>query len=158
MDLKVLLDSNEDLYKELAQLLVLENIRLMRELVIFLVVTIAYLFMGFCIFFIFKNVDLIAMTCRENELLSGYGDIESSRGVVFAEIKKLIEKNPVFNDKLNFPSFKDGRLTSLLRQRFVSPLCVTSAFTFRLRLSIGIFLCVGLEFEVAASALQESEP
>jgi hypothetical protein len=33
------------------------------------------------------------------------------------ELKKLIEANPLFRDKLNFPPFKVSRLRTLINQR-----------------------------------------
>jgi hypothetical protein len=33
------------------------------------------------------------------------------------ELKKLIEANPLFRDKLNFPPFKASRLRTLINQR-----------------------------------------
>ncbi|KAL2479623.1 Topless-related protein 4 [Abeliophyllum distichum] len=53
---------------------------------------------------------------KENELMSKYGDAESSRGLVFAVIKRLIELNPLFHDKMNFPSFEAVRLRTLINQ------------------------------------------
>ncbi|XP_043724871.1 topless-related protein 4-like isoform X1 [Telopea speciosissima] len=78
-DLKVFSAFNEDLFKEITQLLTLENF-------------------------------------RENEQLSKYGDTKSARGIMLAELKKLIEANPLFRDKLQFPSLKNSRLRTLINQ------------------------------------------
>ncbi|KAK8697340.1 hypothetical protein V6N13_113492 [Hibiscus sabdariffa] len=53
---------------------------------------------------------------RENEQLSKYGDNKSARGTMLAELKKLIEANPLFHDKLQFPSLKNSRLRTLINQ------------------------------------------
>ncbi|KAJ7956726.1 Topless-related protein [Quillaja saponaria] len=78
-DLKVFAAFNEDLFKEITQLLTLENF-------------------------------------RDNEQLSKYGDTKSARGVMLAELKKLIEANPLFREKLQFPSLKNSRLRTLINQ------------------------------------------
>ncbi|CAK9145377.1 unnamed protein product [Ilex paraguariensis] len=78
-DLKVFSAFNEELFKEITQLLTLENF-------------------------------------RDNEQLSKYGDTKSARGIMLAELKKLIEANPLFRDKLNFPILKNSRLRTLINQ------------------------------------------
>ncbi|KAL7168434.1 hypothetical protein ACSBR2_038801 [Camellia fascicularis] len=78
-DLKVFCAFNEDLFKEITQLLTLENF-------------------------------------RDNEQLSKYGDTKSARGIMLAELKKLIEANPLFRDKLAFPNLKNSRLRTLINQ------------------------------------------
>ncbi|XP_024384335.1 protein TOPLESS-RELATED PROTEIN 2 isoform X4 [Physcomitrium patens] len=78
-DLKVFSSFNEELYKEITQLLTLENF-------------------------------------RENEQLSKYGDTKSARNIMLLELKKLIEANPLFRDKLAFPSLKASRLRTLINQ------------------------------------------
>ncbi|KAJ6834127.1 topless-related protein 1-like isoform X1 [Iris pallida] len=78
-DLKVFSAFNEDLFKEITQLLTLENF-------------------------------------RENEQLSKYGDTKSARGVMLTELKKLIEANPKFREKLQFPNLKSSRLRTLINQ------------------------------------------
>ncbi|KAK3025864.1 hypothetical protein RJ639_042293, partial [Escallonia herrerae] len=78
-DLKAFSAFNEDLFKEITQLLTLENF-------------------------------------RDNEQLSKYGDTKSARGIMLAELKKLIEANPLFRDKLNFPTLKNSRLRTLINQ------------------------------------------
>ncbi|KAL1831451.1 hypothetical protein ACET3Z_001102 [Daucus carota] len=55
---------------------------------------------------------------RENEQLSKYGDMVEARGVMMMELKKVIEANPVFNDKLVFPSLRSSRLPALINQRY----------------------------------------
>ncbi|XXG59183.1 hypothetical protein AAC387_Pa04g1308 [Persea americana] len=78
-DLKVFASFNEELFKEITQLLTLENF-------------------------------------RENEQLSKYGDTKSARAVMAVELKKLIEANPLFRDKLQFPNLKSSRLRTLINQ------------------------------------------
>ncbi|KAK7264670.1 hypothetical protein RJT34_32280 [Clitoria ternatea] len=53
---------------------------------------------------------------RENDQLSKYRDTKTARSIVFVELKKLLESNPIFRDKLAFPSFKGSRLRSLINQ------------------------------------------
>lgn len=55
---------------------------------------------------------------RQNEQLSKYGDTKSARNIMLMELKKLIEANPLFRDKLNFPPFKASRLRTLINQRY----------------------------------------
>ncbi|XP_051147606.1 topless-related protein 1-like [Andrographis paniculata] len=78
-DLKVFASFNEELFKEITQLLTLENF-------------------------------------RENEQLSKYGDTKSARTIMLVELKKLIEANPLFRDKLQFPNLKNSRLRTLINQ------------------------------------------
>eukprot|EP00850_Spirogloea_muscicola_P024422 SM000794S22534 [mRNA] locus=s794:94:2167:- [translate_table: standard] len=78
-DLKVFSSFNEELYKEITQLLTLDNF-------------------------------------RENEQLSKYGDTKSARNIMLLELKKLIEANPLFRDKLQFPNLKASRLRTLINQ------------------------------------------
>ncbi|CAH9087442.1 unnamed protein product [Cuscuta europaea] len=78
-DLKVFSTFNEDLYKEITQLLTLSNF-------------------------------------RENEQLSKYGDTKTARSIMLIELKKLIEANPLFREKLAFPTLKASRLRTLINQ------------------------------------------
>ncbi|CAA7407500.1 unnamed protein product [Spirodela intermedia] len=78
-DLKVFASFNEELFKEITQLLTLDNF-------------------------------------RENEQLSKYGDTKSARAIMLVELKKLIEANPLFRDKLLFPNLKNARLRTLINQ------------------------------------------
>ncbi|CAL0307112.1 unnamed protein product [Lupinus luteus] len=78
-DLKVFAAFNEELFKEITQLLTLDNF-------------------------------------RHNEQLSKYGDTKTARGIMLAELKKLIEANPLFRDKLQFPTLKSSRLRTLINQ------------------------------------------
>ncbi|XP_062119809.1 protein TOPLESS-RELATED PROTEIN 2-like [Humulus lupulus] len=78
-DLKVFASFNEELFKEITQLLTLDNF-------------------------------------RQNEQLSKYGDTKSARNIMLIELKKLIEANPLFRDKLTFPAFKSSRLRTLINQ------------------------------------------
>ncbi|MCL7050502.1 hypothetical protein MKW94_017166, partial [Papaver nudicaule] len=52
----------------------------------------------------------------QNEQLSKYGDTKSARNIMLMELKKLIEANPLFRDKLTFPPFKNSRLRTLINQ------------------------------------------
>lgn len=65
-------------------------------------------------------LDLSEMIFRDNEQLSKYGDTKSARGIMLMELKKLIEANPLFRDKLTFPTLKNARLRTLINQRFIS--------------------------------------
>ncbi|XP_058002863.1 topless-related protein 3-like isoform X2 [Hevea brasiliensis] len=78
-DLKVFSTFNEELYKEITELLTLGNF-------------------------------------RENEQLSKYGDTKTARSIMLIELKKLIEANPLFRDKLAFPTLKSSRLRTLINQ------------------------------------------
>ncbi|KAF5746718.1 topless-related protein 3 isoform X1 [Tripterygium wilfordii] len=78
-DLKVFSTFNEELFKEITQLLTLSNF-------------------------------------RENEQLSKYGDTKTARTIMLIELKKLIEANPLFRDKLVFPALKSSRLRTLINQ------------------------------------------
>ncbi|XP_052181258.1 topless-related protein 4-like isoform X3 [Diospyros lotus] len=53
---------------------------------------------------------------RQNEQLSKYEDTKSARNIMLAELKKLIEANPLFRDKLTFPNLKNSRLRTLINQ------------------------------------------
>lgn len=56
-------------------------------------------------------------TFRENPKLSMYKDAESVRGVLFRDLEKLIKDNPLFRDKLDFPTIKTSRLRTLINHR-----------------------------------------
>ncbi|KAG9150918.1 hypothetical protein Leryth_003045 [Lithospermum erythrorhizon] len=53
---------------------------------------------------------------RENEQLSKYGDTKSARAIMLVELKKLIEANPLFREKLQPPNLKNSRLRTLINQ------------------------------------------
>ncbi|KAE8660205.1 hypothetical protein F3Y22_tig00116958pilonHSYRG00293 [Hibiscus syriacus] len=78
-DLKVFSTFNDELYKEITQLLTLNNF-------------------------------------RESEQLSKYGDTKTARAIMLVELKKLIEANPLFRDKLAFPTLRSSRLRTLINQ------------------------------------------
>lgn len=61
--------------------------------------------------------DMIPFCTRENDQLSKYGDTKSARSIMLVELKKLIEANPLFRDKLQFPNLKNSRLRTLINQR-----------------------------------------
>ncbi|CAJ1868536.1 unnamed protein product [Sphenostylis stenocarpa] len=78
-DLKIFSTFNEELYKEITQLLTLSNF-------------------------------------RENEQLSKYGDTKTARRIMLVELKRLIDANPLFHDKLIFPTLRSSRLRTLINQ------------------------------------------
>ncbi|KAI8023268.1 Eukaryotic translation initiation factor isoform 4G-1 [Camellia lanceoleosa] len=53
---------------------------------------------------------------RENEQLSKYSDTKTARSIMLIELKKLIEANPLFLEKLAFPTLKLSRLRTLINQ------------------------------------------
>ncbi|XP_059459143.1 topless-related protein 4-like isoform X1 [Corylus avellana] len=67
---------------------------------------------------LFKEITLLLTlgNFRENEQLSKYGDTKSARAIMLIELKKLIEANPLFRDKLQFPTLKNSRLRTLINQ------------------------------------------
>ncbi|KAM0933886.1 putative transcription factor WD40-like family [Dioscorea sansibarensis] len=66
---------------------------------------------------LFKEItQLLTLEISENEQLSKYGDTKSARAIMLVELKKLIEANPLFRDKLLFPSLKNSRLRTLINQ------------------------------------------
>ncbi|CAA3006574.1 topless-related 4-like [Olea europaea subsp. europaea] len=50
---------------------------------------------------------------REDKEVSKYGDLINARSEMLAHVKKLIEENPVFCDKLIFPTFDPSALGTL---------------------------------------------
>ncbi|XP_031266404.1 topless-related protein 3-like [Pistacia vera] len=52
---------------------------------------------------------------RENERLPKYGDTKTARIIMLIALKKLIEANPLFLNKLTFPSMKSSRLWALIK-------------------------------------------
>lgn len=101
--------------------------------------------------------------CRDNEQLSKYGDTKSARGIMLAELKKLIEANPLFRDKLQFPTLKNSRLRTLINQRslLILPFCCLSVLRsancnkfLNLNLIITFFFSkLRMQFKLAAPAL-----
>ncbi|XP_057957673.1 topless-related protein 2 [Malania oleifera] len=67
---------------------------------------------------LYKEITLLLTmeNFRENEQLSKYGDTKSARSIMLAELKKMIEANPLFRDKLAFPTLKTSRLRTLINQ------------------------------------------
>ncbi|EEF46923.1 WD-repeat protein, putative [Ricinus communis] len=53
---------------------------------------------------------------REHESLSTYGDTEFARKILMLELRKIIEANPLFSNKLKFPSIQSQRLRRLINQ------------------------------------------
>lgn len=108
-DLKVFASFNEELFKEITQLLTLDNFR-------YLNVLLCQVYWFFLKLPFFNCCWLYRLT-RQNEQLSKYGDTKSARNIMLIELKKLIEANPLFRDKLAFPAFKSSRLRTLINQR-----------------------------------------
>ncbi|KAL3497850.1 hypothetical protein ACH5RR_040582 [Cinchona calisaya] len=52
----------------------------------------------------------------ENKEQNGLGDIKSNRTPLLNKLKELIQENPVFLHKLQFPTIKASRLKALIRQ------------------------------------------
>ncbi|GFP88955.1 topless-related protein 4 [Phtheirospermum japonicum] len=67
---------------------------------------------------LFKEITMLLtlQNFRENDQLSKYGDTKSARAIMLVELKKLIEANPLFRDKLQFPTLKNSRLRTLINQ------------------------------------------
>ncbi|XP_052190160.1 topless-related protein 2-like isoform X2 [Diospyros lotus] len=67
---------------------------------------------------LYKEITLLLTleNFRENEQLSKYGDTKTARSMMLAELKKLFEANPLFREKLVFPTFKASRLRNLINQ------------------------------------------
>ncbi|CAL5402166.1 unnamed protein product [Camellia sinensis] len=53
---------------------------------------------------------------RENEQLPKYGDTKTARSIMLIELKKLIEANPLFLEKLAFPTLELSTLRTLINQ------------------------------------------
>jgi hypothetical protein len=86
--------------------------------------------------------------------LSKYGDTKSARGIMLVELKKLIEANPLFREKLVFPTLKASRLRTLINQRFESNnFYITRHSVFMFIEFVFFFLWQHLQLELAASAL-----
>lgn len=76
--------------------------------------TLTTFFSGYIDYLSFTNTS----TFRENPKLSMYKkDTESERGVLFRDLEKLIKDNPLFRDKLDFPTIKTSRLRTLINHR-----------------------------------------
>lgn len=50
-------------------------------------------------------------------MLACYRDAKSARTIMMVELKKLIEANPIFCEKLQFPEITRSRLRTLINQR-----------------------------------------
>lgn len=57
--------------------------------------------------------------CRDNAQLSAYADVRTARAIMAQELKKLVEANPCFREKLQFPNLKHSRLRMLINQRSI---------------------------------------
>ncbi|KZV56045.1 topless-related protein 4-like [Dorcoceras hygrometricum] len=53
---------------------------------------------------------------REVDQLCLYRDAKSARSWLFIELRRLIQANPIFRDKLQFPSMQNARLRELINQ------------------------------------------
>ena len=77
------------------------------------------IYLGFTSFYeVAQIIYCLMFSCRENEQLSKYGDTKSARSIMLIELKKLIEANPLFREKLVFPTLKASRLRTLINQRY----------------------------------------
>ncbi|KAI3929810.1 hypothetical protein MKX01_025978 [Papaver californicum] len=56
---------------------------------------------------------------RENEHLTMYVDENSARATLFDAAKELIQANPLFKDKLDFPTLEESWLQSLIKQSLI---------------------------------------
>nr|XP_027073942.1 topless-related protein 1-like isoform X2 [Coffea arabica] len=54
---------------------------------------------------------------KNQEKLSDHGDENSTRILLMAKLKRLIEVNPLIGDKLQFPTLQMSRLETLVKQR-----------------------------------------
>ncbi|RAL41361.1 hypothetical protein DM860_010155 [Cuscuta australis] len=62
-------------------------------------------------------MDLLTLkNFRDNEELANCANPQSARALVFLELKKLIQANPAFHDKLNFPAITRARLRTMVNQ------------------------------------------
>ncbi|KAF2560406.1 hypothetical protein F2Q70_00014928 [Brassica cretica] len=52
-----------------------------------------------------------------NKKLLKYGDTKSAMNIMYTELQKLIEGNPLFDVKLSFPNFQASQLRTLINQR-----------------------------------------
>lgn len=91
--------------------------------------------------------------CRENEQLSKYGDTKSARSIMLIELKKLIEANPLFREKLVFPTLKASRLRTLINQRFESNIRYITIHSVFMEIQFMFFFWQHVQLELAASAL-----
>ncbi|KAK4489171.1 hypothetical protein RD792_004965 [Penstemon davidsonii] len=70
------------------------------------------------IFFEIRKQKYLEALDRENKILSKYVDAQSARAIMFTEVKKLLELNPLVQEKLTFPhNLKKARLRTLINQR-----------------------------------------
>ncbi|XP_074312655.1 topless-related protein 4-like isoform X2 [Silene latifolia] len=67
-----------------------------------------------------KTMLLTSDKYRENKDLLTYGDFKSARAIVLKKLKELIETHPVFEGKLQFPSFQKSTLKRLYNEGLYS--------------------------------------
>lgn len=60
---------------------------------------------------------------------------------MLVELKKLIEANPLFRDKLQFPNLKNSRLRTLINQRYVVYAFSFQFFLTYINLILSNFIC-----------------
>ncbi|KAL8123045.1 hypothetical protein AgCh_011138 [Apium graveolens] len=53
---------------------------------------------------------------RNHSKLVNYGDTKTARSSLLGKLRKFIEKNPLFKDKLQFPRLENSRLPTLINQ------------------------------------------
>lgn len=107
-DLKIFASFNEDLYKEITHLLTLNNFRYMFSTD----------FLSFKLLMVLFLTNVVVL-CRDNAQLSAYADVRTARAIMAQELKKLVEANPSFREKLQFPNLKHSRLRMLINQRLI---------------------------------------
>lgn len=75
---------------------------------------------------------------------------------MLAELKKLIEANPLFREKLQFPSLKNSRLRTLINQRLVKKsdlVYIIYSVLHMMLFKLFVVIVVDLQFKLAASTL-----
>ncbi|XP_050268371.1 topless-related protein 1-like isoform X1 [Quercus robur] len=67
---------------------------------------------------LFKEITMLLTleNFRENDQLSNYRDTKTARAIMFIELKKLLEANPLFREKLQLPNIRGSRLRMLINQ------------------------------------------
>ncbi|VVB15228.1 unnamed protein product [Arabis nemorensis] len=67
---------------------------------------------------VYKEITLLLNlpNFRLNPQLSTYGNTQNARSIVLGEVKRLIEANPLFREKLMFPTLSSSRLRTLINQ------------------------------------------
>lgn len=93
------------------------------------------------------------MNARENIQLAKYSDAKTARAGMMIELKRLLEANPHFHDKLQFPDLNSSRLRTLINQRYMFRKFLNAVFHFSILITT---VLLWMQFKLAASALQKS--